>query len=203
MGLGDCLGFLQKRKAATIPAWSHQGAGALPLNVSFQATSCVFLLSFGGAEAPFPAHCSHLLAWARWAALLAPFRGEARTRMALQVPESTDIGLAFHLRPSEAAWAAPLPGSPLHTTATVCVWEQCRSFRTATGREKARCVSARDREDGGPSACCSGCTRTGRTADRRLCGHDFCFLLWDGVGPSPPSPCLSLSRRIEVVTWRQ
>lgn len=85
-GLGDCSGFLQKQKAAAIPAWSHQGAGALPINVSFQATSCAFLLSFGGAEAPFPAHCSYLLAWARWAALLAPSGGEARTRMALQVP---------------------------------------------------------------------------------------------------------------------
>ena len=66
--------------------------------------------------------------------------------MALQVPESRDIGLAFHLRPPEAAWAAPLPGSPLHTTAMVWVWEQCRSFRTTSGREKARCVSAKGKK---------------------------------------------------------
>ena len=104
--------------------------------VPLELSSRESLRSWGGAVAPSPAHFSPLIAQPRWAAALLVASVE-RTTMALnQVPEDGDLGLVLCLRLPEAAWAARLPGGPLHTTAAFQCREQCRSFKAASRREQ-------------------------------------------------------------------
>lgn len=65
------------------------------LNKQIPLKMCSWISHPSCRGAQLPAHCLHLPAGARWAALLVPYGGEETTRLALQVPESKQATRGF------------------------------------------------------------------------------------------------------------
>lgn len=168
--------------------------------------SCTSLLSCG--EAQLPAHCSYLLSGARWAALLVPFGGKERTRMTLQVPESRDMGLAFHMRLLEVVWAVQLFGG----LCTIQLGFGCGIRVSLSGQHVAERNEVGDQpwnwEAGGSGACSFACNRmdsdVGNSRQMPLWAPPLLAVGCDVSISSKPLPHLFEEDQdcATVVTWR-